>query len=310
MTAAPSSRLAYLLLIFTALFWSGNAIAGKLAVGHIAPMTLTAVRWTVAFAIILAIGWPNARRQWPELRRSMKVLFPLGAVGFSLFNLALYSALQYTSAINVTIEQAAMPLVIFATNLVLFGMRIGPVQIFGFLLTVTGVAITASGGDIARLAALEVNQGDAIMLIAVLAYGGYTVALRYKPALDWQTVMVGMAFAAMVVSWPFAIWENVHGAGYMPDLQGLGVAAYTAIFPSILAQVFYIRGIELLGSNRAGLFINLVPVFGTLLAIVIVGETFHPYHALALVMVIGGIALSEHNANKSANLEAASKSGR
>ena len=119
-----------------------------------------------------------------------------------------------------------------------------------------------------------------------------------------------MAFAAMVVSWPFAIWENVHGAGYMPDLQGLGVAAYTAIFPSILSQVFYIRGIELIGSNRAGLFINLVPVFGTVLAIVIVGETFHPYHALALVMVIGGIALSEHNANKAASLEAASKSGR
>jgi drug/metabolite transporter (DMT)-like permease len=154
------------------------------------------------------------------------------------------------------------------------------------------------------LAALEVNQGDAIMLIAVLAYGGYTVALRYKPALDWQTVMVGMAFAAMVVSWPFAIWENVHGDGYMPDLQGLGVAAYTAIFPSILSQVFYMRGVELIGPNRASLFINMVPVFGTLLAIAILGERFHPYHAIALALVIGGIWLSERSAGRT------SKSGR
>jgi drug/metabolite transporter (DMT)-like permease len=310
MTAAPSSRIAYAFLIFTALFWGGNAVAGKLAVGHIAPMTLTAVRWTVAFAVILAIGWPNTRRQWPELKRSMTVLFPLGAVGFSLFNLALYSALQYTSAINVTIEQAAMPLVIFATNFVLFGMRVGPIQILGFLLSVVGVMVTASGGDIARLAGLEINRGDAIMIFAVLAYGGYTVALRYKPALDWQTVMVGMAFSAMVVAWPFAIWENVYGGGYMPDLTGLGVAAYTAIFPSILSQVFYIRGIDMIGSNRAGLFINLVPVFGTMLAIVILGETFHLYHAVALAMVIGGIGLSERGAGRTARLKGTSKSGR
>lgn len=292
------SRIAYALLMFTALFWGGNAVAGKLAVGHIPPMTLTAARCTLSFLIVLGVGWPNLRRQWPELKSGMKMLFPLGATGFALFNITLYSALQYTTAINVAIEQAAMPLVIFVANFLLFGMRAGPIRILGFLLSVAGVAITASAGDLSRLAGLQINRGDAIMLVAIMAYGGYTVALRYKPALDWQTVMIGMVFAGMVTSWPFAVWEYLSGAAYWPDLTGLGVVAYTAFIPSLVAQVFYIRGVELIGSNRAGLFINLVPVFATVLAIVILGERFHAYHALAMILVIGGIALSERSADK------------
>lgn len=310
MSPASPGRLAYIFLCSSALMWGGNAVAGRLAVGHIPPMTLTAARWTVAFIVILAIGWPNARRQWAEMRRGLPVLFALGAVGFAAFNLALYNALQYTTAINVTIEQAAMPVVIFVANFALFRMRAGPIQILGFLVSLVGVAITASGGDLTRLAGLEINRGDAIMLIAVLAYGLYTVALRYKPALDWQTVMIAMTFSAMVISWPFAIWEHASGAGFAPDLTGIGVAAYTALFPSILAQIFYLRGVEMIGSNRAGLFINLVPVFGTMLAIALLGEMFHPYHAVALVMVIGGIALAERGAGKLAALAAQGKSGR
>jgi len=303
--AAPSaSRVAYLLLTATALFWGGNAVAGKLAVGHIPPMTLTALRWTMAFVVILAIGFPHLKKEWPRARRSLPVMLALGAAGFSLFNLALYSALQHTSAINVTIEQSGMPMVIFIANFVLFGMRVGPVQVFGFLLSLVGVAVTASGGDLARLAALDINRGDAIMLIAILAYGGYTVALRYKPAVNWQTLMVVMSFSGMVTSWPFAVWEQLSRGVVMPDMSGFAVAAYTAIFPSILSQVFYMRGVELIGPNRASLFINMVPVFGTLLAIAILGERFHPYHAIALALVIGGIWLSERSAGRT------SKSGR
>jgi drug/metabolite transporter (DMT)-like permease len=310
MSSEKASRLAYVLLMATALFWGGNAVAGKLAVGHIPPMTLTAVRWTMAFLVILAIGFPRFRKEWPQARKAIPLLFALGAVGFSIFNLTLYSALKYTSAINVTIEQSGMPMVIFLANFLLFGMRVGPVQILGFVLSLAGVALTASGGDLARLAALDINRGDAIMLIAVLAYGGYTVALRYKPVLDWRSVMVVMAFAAMVTAWPFAIWEQHSASGYAPDLTGFAVAAYTAIFPSILSQVFYIRGVELIGSNRASLFINLVPVFGTLLAIAILGERFHLFHAVALALVVGGIWLAERGADKSAIAAKTHKSGR
>jgi len=310
MSTPSASRLAYLLLAATALFWGGNAVAGKLAVGHIPPMTLTAVRWTMAFLVILAIGFPQFRKEWPQAKKALPLLLALGAAGFSIFNLTLYSALKYTSAINVTIEQSGMPAIIFVANFLLFGMRAGPVQILGFILSIVGVAVVASGGDPARLAALDINRGDAIMLIAVIAYGGYSVALRYKPALDWRTLMVVMAFSAMVTSWPFALWEQQSASGYAPDMTGLAVAAYTAVFPSILSQVFYIRGVDLIGSNRAGLFINLVPVFGTLLAIVILGERFHLFHAVALALVIGGIWLTERGAGKSAKTVKANKSGR
>jgi drug/metabolite transporter (DMT)-like permease len=298
MPAPSQSRLAYAFLVFTALFWGGNAVAGKLAVGHISPMTLTAVRWTMAFFIILAIGYPHVRKEWVQLRRYLPLLFAYGMTGFAAFNIALYSALNHTSAINVTIEQSGMPMFIFLANFLLFRTGVTAAQIVGFVLSLIGVAVTASNGDLTRLAELDINRGDAIMLLAILFYGGYTVALRYKPNLSWQTLMTVMSFSAMLTALPFAWWEQTYGGGFMPDEKGFAIAAYTAIFPALLAQVYYIRGVELIGSNRAGLFINLVPVFGTLLAIAILGEQFHAYHAIALVLVISGIWMSERKAEK------------
>ncbi|QKV16964.1 DMT family transporter [Oricola thermophila] len=304
MPSPSASRIAYLLLTATALFWGGNAVAGKFAVGHIPPMTLNAVRWTAAFMIILAIGCRTFRRDWPLVRAHAPTLLGLGAIGFSLFNMALYSAAQYTSAVNITIEQAGIPLFVFITNFLLFRTRVAGLQILGFILSIAGVAVVVSGGDLERLAALRINRGDAITLIAVAAYGAYTVALRYKPALDWRSTMIAMTFAAMIASWPFALWEQLSGAGYIPDAAGLAAAAYTAIFPSILSQVFYMRGVDMIGPNRAGLFINLVPVFGTVLAILVLGERLHLFHGVALALVIGGIGLAERGASR------ASKSGR
>lgn len=298
MPSALQSRAAYLILTATAVFWGGNAVAGKFAVGHIAPMTLNATRWSIAFVIILAIGWRAFRRDWPTVRAHLPVLLSLGAVGFSLFNMALYSAAQYTSAVNITIVQAGIPLFVFIANFALFRIRVGTAQMLGFAVSLAGVAVVTSGGDLSRLAALEINRGDAITLIAVGAYGVYTVALRYRPALDWRSTMVAMGFAAMLVAWPLAIFEQVRIGGQFPDLRGFAAAGYTAIFPSILAQVFYMRGVEMIGSNRAGLFINLVPVFGTVLAIVVLRERLHLFHAVAMSLVIVGIALAETGAHR------------
>jgi len=296
-----SSRNAYVLLLLTTLFWGGNAIAGKLAVGHISPMLLTTLRWGLAAAIMLAIGLPRFRRDWPVVRRNLALLFALGTAGFMLFNAAMYSALLFTSAINVSIEQAGMPMLIFAFNFLLYRMGVSMGQIVGFSLSLLGVALTAAHGDLTRLAELDVNAGDALMLAASLVYAGYTVALRYRPAIHWQSLMLAMCAAAFVSSLPFAAWELAAGKAVMPDARGWAVTAYTAIFPSILSQAFYIRGVELIGANRAGLFINLVPIFGTLLSILLLGEAFHPYHAVAMAMVLGGIWLAEHSGRKRAS---------
>ena len=293
-------RNAYLLLLLTTLFWGGNAVAGKLAVGHISPMLLTTLRWAMAVAIMLAIGLPQLRRDWPAVRANLALLFALGAAGFALFNVALYTALNYTTAINASIEQAGMPMFIFAANFVLYRMGVSWGQIAGFTLSLVGVALTAAHGDLTSLAQLDINFGDALMLGAVVSYAGYTVALRYKPAIHWKSLMLAMGVAALLTSLPFAVWEYAAGNMIWPDARGWTIAAYTAIFASIASQIFYIRGIELIGANRAGLFVNLVPIFGTLLSILLVGEAFHLYPAVALAMVLGGIWLAEHSGRKRA----------
>lgn len=291
-------RTAYLLLLLTTLFWGGNAIAGKLAVGHVSPFLLTSLRWGIAALIMVVIGHRQLRRDWAVARKHLPFLFILGTAGFALFNATMYSALQYTSAINVSIEQAGMPMFIFLANFLLFRLGVTWIQILGFVLTLVGVALTASNGDLARLAELQVNFGDTLMLLAIVLYGGYTVALRFKPAIHWQSLMLIMATSAFVSSLPFNLWEFESGAMILPDLQGWLVVLYTAIFPSILSQSFYMRGNELIGANRASLFINTVPIFGTILSVLILGEIFHLHHAIALVLVLGGIWMAEHSGRK------------
>ncbi|SFT43239.1 DMT family transporter [Mesorhizobium sp. YR577] len=293
-------RNAYLLLILTTLFWGGNAVAGKLAVGHISPMLLTTIRWGLAMTVLLFIGRARLKHDWPVVRRHLWLLTALGGLGFTVFNMALYTALIYTTAINASIEQAGMPMLIFAANFLLFRLHVTWAQIVGFVLSVVGIVFTATHGEPQRLLELDVNFGDALMLIAVLVYSAYTVALRFKPAIHWQSLMIMLTGTAFVTSVPFAVAEFWTGNAIVPDGQGWAIVLFTVVFPSLLAQIFYIRGVELIGANRAGLFINLVPIFGTLLSIVILGEDFHLYHAVAMALVLGGIGLAEHSGRKMA----------
>ncbi|MBZ9981488.1 MULTISPECIES: DMT family transporter [unclassified Mesorhizobium] len=293
-------RSPYMFLLLTTLLWGGNSVAGKLAVDHVSPMTLVFLRWVLAVAILLPIGWNALKRDWPVVRRHWFVLAALGASGFTLFNTIFYTALNYTTAINVSIEQAAMPILIIVANFIFFRLRVNWAQIAGVVLTIFGVILTACHGDPRRLLTLELNFGDAIMLVAVILYSGYSVGLRLKPAMQWQSLMLAMSLAALITSLPFFLWEIVAGKVIVPDARGWAVIVYTAIGASVVSQIFYIRGNELIGANRAGLFINLVPIFGTLLSVLIVGETFQLYQALALVLVLGGIALAEYSGRKAA----------
>ncbi|MGX5840478.1 DMT family transporter [Mesorhizobium sp. ArgA1] len=294
-------RHAYLFLAVTTLLWGGNSVAGKLAVDHVSPMMLVFLRWVLAVAVLLPIGWRTIKEDWPVVRKHWLVLAALGASGFTLFNTIFYTALNYTTAINVSIEQAAMPILIIVANFIFFRLRVNWAQIAGVVLTIAGVVLTACHGDPRRLLTLELNFGDAIMLIAVILYSGYSVGLRLKPEMRWQSLMLSLSIAALITSLPFVLWEAAAGKVIVPDISGWAIIAYTAVGASVISQIFYIRGNELIGANRAGLFINLVPIFGTLLSVLIVGETFQLYQALALVLVLGGIGLAEHSGRKMAS---------
>ncbi len=292
------NRTAYFLLFLTTLFWGGNAVAGKLAVGHVSPMVLTSLRWAVALAILVVIGGKQFWLERREVGRHIPLLLLYGTLGFSTFNIALFSALNHTSAINVAIEQAGIPAVIFLGNFLLFRIRITALQVIGFGLSIVGVAIVASQGSFERLAGLQINRGDAFMLLGIAAYSAYSVLLRYKPTLHWKTMLLVMATGALITSLPFAYVEMQGPNGIWPDTQGWAVTLYTATFPALVSQVLWIKGVEMIGANRAGIFINLVPIIGTLLAIAILGEILQFHHLMAMALVIGGIWIAENSGRK------------
>lgn len=289
---ALNSR-AYFYLTVTSLFWGANSVAGKLAVGHVSPMVLTTFRWIVALLVILALMTPQVKRDWPAIRRHWLQLLLYGVFGFTVFNALLYTALGYTSAINAVIEQAGIPMLIFVFNFVLFRIQASLAQVIGFSVTLVGVLVTAAHGEFSALAELEFNFGDALMLIACIVYAGYTVSLRWKPDMHWQSFIAAPAFGALLSALPLFFWELSREDAIFPDATGWAIVLYAGIFPSLLSQVLYVRGVEMIGANRAGLFINAIPIFGTLLSVLLVGETLHSFHIVALLLVLGGIAIAE-----------------
>lgn len=288
-----NSLKAYIFLLITTLGWGGNAVVGKFSVGHIAPFTLSAARWTMAVALILAISLTQIRRDWPEIRKHWLLMLCYGAAGFAGFNALLYTALKYTSAINCVIEQAGIPGFIFIGNFLLFRVSAKPAQILGFTLTLLGVGLTATNGSLASIAGISLNLGDGLMLIAVLLYAGYSVALRWRPMVHWKTLMAFSAIGAALACVPLLVTEITAGHFITPDAIGWAAILYTGTVPSLVSQVLYVRGVELIGSNRAGLFINAIPIFGILLSVLFLGEPLQTFHLIAMAMVIAGIAIAE-----------------
>ena len=296
----PSSAFdnPYFVLVMATLFWGGNAIAGKLASYDWQPFTVTFTRWLIVAVIVVPFDWQHIQRDWLTIRQHWRVLALLSACSMALFNLLMYLALHYTSAINVSIEQASMPAMIMLANFLILSQRISVLQMVGLLSSIIGVLVICSGGDIASLMAQGVNRGDAYMLLACAFYAAYTFGLRWKPDLHWLSFIWVLAIGATAMSLPWAAWEWRTTTWSMPGTTGWLVLFYIIVFPTIVSQIFYARGVQLIGGNRAGLFINLVPIFGSLLAVVILRETFHLFHAIGLVLVVGGIMLAERYAAK------------
>lgn len=294
-------KKAYLLLLATTLFWAGNAVAGKLAVGHVSPMLLNAARWGFMLVVLLAVGQRHLAADRAAIRAHWRFLLFMGALGFTGFSVAMYSALVYTSATNVSIEQGGMPLFVFLASFLLFGTRTTPGQVAGFLLSFVGVAITAIHGNIYSLLHLDMNFGDALMLVAIIAFGFYTAAVRRNPDIHWISLMTALCIGAVIGAVPFVIGEAVSGTLLLPDTQGWLVIAYAVVFPSLMAQAFYVRAVEEIGANRAGIFINLLPLWGAVLSVVILGEAFQAYHAVALVLVLLGVLIAEYSGRRLQN---------
>lgn len=295
----------YLILVLTNLFWGGNVVAGKLAVGHIDAYGLMLLRWTGALALVLPFALPSLRADWPVIRKRWWLYLLYGSMGYATFNILVYLAAHFTSGVNTALEQVAINIFVLAINFLAFRQRVAPLQLVGVVVTIIGVAFIATHGDLGRIGRLDLNFGDLLVLVACLVYAVYSVALRWRPKTSWLSFLTLTIAGAIIAS---LVYMQAFGGGIpaflvrLPTLDGVawGVVAFTVVFPSILSQMFYVRGVELIGSNRASLFINLIPLFGTLGSVLLLGESFELFHLYSATLIAIGIVLAEWSARRRA----------
>lgn len=290
---AGTHRLAYLLLAFTALCWGANAVFSRLAVEQISPMLVVGLRWLGVLILLIAFARKDLKRDWPLLKPRLAFLAAMGVLGYTAFNALFYLAAYSTTAVNIGIIQGAIPVFVLVGAFLAYGTRVTRLQIAGVLVTLAGVVTVASGGSLETLLGLTFRPGDLMMVLACLFYGGYAVGLRRRPQTSALSLFAVMAGAAFLASIPLVIVEALMGDFQAPTLQGWIVVVLITVFPSFLAQLAFIQGVAAIGPGRAGIFVNLVPVFAAFLAVVFLGEAFEIYHALALALVLGGIYLAE-----------------
>jgi drug/metabolite transporter (DMT)-like permease len=282
-----------LLLILSGIFWAGNVIAGRLAVDQISPITLVFVRWIMVLGVLWPLYGKEVRAHWSRVRHRLIGIVLMAVFGFTGFNTLFYYAAHYASAVDLGILQGALPIFVLAGAFLAHRTSPTKMQLLGVLITAVGVAVVATGGEPRAILELQFNRGALAMVTASMLYAFYTVALRDRPQMPSVPFFTLLAVIAAVTSVPLLAVEAFTTGLRMPTLQGWVVTAFIAIFPSFVAQLFYMRGIDLLGPSRAGIYINLVPVLAAVFAVALLGEPFAPFHAVALALVIGGIWLAE-----------------
>jgi drug/metabolite transporter (DMT)-like permease len=282
-------RQPYLLLSLTSLFWAGNIVLGRLIAGHVPPVALTWFRWGIAFLIVLPFAFAHIRRDWPIVRAHVPILTVLALTGSALYHAGTYTGLQYTEAINVLLLQSMGPLQVAVWTWLLFGDRLTAAQALGVATSLAGVLTIISGGDPAVLLRIGFNKGDLYVLAALMLYTLYTALLRKRPPMHPLSFLaVGMAWGTMLLT-PLLLVEMAGGRVIQFDRTTLLTLSYVCIFPSLIGYLFLNRGVELIGANRAAPFLHLVPVFGSLLAITLLGERFQAFHAVGYALVISGV---------------------
>jgi drug/metabolite transporter (DMT)-like permease len=283
---------AWALLVLSNLFWAGNIVLGRGVVGMVPPIALAYWRWTGAFVIAFGFAWPHLKRDAPILLRHWRMLLLLSATGIATYNTMSYIGLTGTTALNVLLLQSAGPLIIIVWAFVLFGDRPTLRQTTGVLISLAGVATIAAHGSLDSLLQLKLNRGDVWILVAMVIYGVYAAMFRRRPAAHPLSFLVATMGIGSLMILPFYLWETAQGGRILDGLPAWLALAYIAVFPSFIAYLFFNRGIELIGAGRAGQSWHLMPVFGSILAVLFLGETFYVYHAIGIAMIGAGILLA------------------
>jgi drug/metabolite transporter (DMT)-like permease len=283
---------AYLLLSLTSLFWSGNVVIGRFVAGDIPPVTISVIRWGGAFFILLPFAALHLIRDWPVIRKHAGLLTLLTLTGFSAYNTMAYYGLHFTTAIDGLLLQSVSPLFVALWSFILFRDRLSLRQATGIGVSLAGVVVIVCQGSLQILLATAFNQGDLWFVVALLIYAFYVAILRLRPSIHPLSFLaVGMGAGAVFLL-PAMALEIAAGQTMVLNSTNVLILLYLCIFPSILGYLCLNRGIELIGANRAAPFIHLVPIFGSVLAIALLGERMQFFHAVGYALVLAGITLA------------------
>ncbi len=281
------------LLILTTLMWAGHANVLKISIGEVSPMLLMGFRWIGCFLILSTFLWSDVKTFIPKEKKNLLWVFLMGGLGMAGFTICLVIAAQHTTVINLGIAQSFIPALVMIIGLVFLKTSITKEQSIGLIVSVCGALILITGGSLKPILSLEFNVGDLIMLVGCICYAAYTVGLTNRLRMPPTILFVYFSFFATITLSGCVAVEYLQGKLVWPSKIGWISIMYCIIFPSILSQTFFMRGVELIGANRAGLYVNLVPIFTALIAIVMLSEKLYFFHLISLLMVLSGIYITE-----------------
>ncbi|MBL8258291.1 MAG: DMT family transporter [Candidatus Competibacteraceae bacterium] len=283
----------YLLLVLTTLFWSGNFVLGRAVHAVFTPFALSFWRWALALALLLPFVWASLRSQGALLRRHWPILLLLSVLGVVNFNTFVYIGLQNTTATNALIMLSITPVLIVGLSFFLLRQTVTIWQGLGIVVSLAGVLVIVGRGDWRTLLARQVNPGDLWVLAAVFSWALYSVCLRWRPAalepLNFQAAT--MVFGTLILA-PLYAWDLERGHLIAVNAATVGTILYLALFPSILAYIFWNRAVAELGANRTGQFLHLMPAFGAVLSMIFLGERLYAFHAAGIALIALGIWLA------------------
>ncbi len=287
---------AYLLLVLTMLFWAGNSVVARGISELVPPLALAWMRWTFATLIILPIAWPYLKRDWPTIRASWPVFVKLGVLGTGTFNSLYYIGVSKTPAINALVINSAVPILIPIAAFIIYRETLRRMQAAGIVLSFVGVLAVLTKGNPALLTTLQLSEGDLWVLAAMTVWAIYTALLREQPRVHWLSFAATTFAVASLLNLPLFIGEMLAGKHIQPTAGALLAIAYVSTMPSVVAQICYIRGVELIGGSRAGVFMHLIPLFGVILAMLFLGETLHLYHLGGFALILSGVWIASRPA--------------
>ena len=290
---SPGEPLAFALLMLAALFWSGNWIVGRLLADLVPPVALTFWRWAIALALLAPVVGPRLWAARRLIAAHWRPIVVLGLLGGGLHNVLQYWGLRYTLATNGAIMNATTPVLIIVMATLVFGDPFPRRAAAGAVIAFAGALALITRLDFSMLASAGPNPGDLLILVSMVMLSGYTVGLRRRPAgLDALSFLACFAIVALVpVGIGYAL-ELAAGERIILNATSVGGMLYIAIFPALLAYLFWDVGVRAVGAARAGIFMYLMPVFGSLLGMAFLGERFELYHAVGMGLIFAGVAIA------------------